>query len=206
MNEPFNETNNVPEKELTSSVPIGSFAEKTKGRQPRSREASSREATSRVSQEDLAYFEKVFEMEQHGRTYMSPDATPPGFVGMWVRTSIYGNTDHSNVRSMEGKGWIAPSSSRYPKEAFLNTYGDITDDKGVLERPGLLWMLRPKEVDDLQKDVERRKLNQSRHFIEASRKVSGLDGGFVTGRGANGQTVTFSENAQAQFVASMFGH
>ena len=203
MNE-FHDDNieNVP----GSSVPIGSFAEKTKGRQPRSREATSREATSRVNQEDLSHFEKIFEIEQHGRTYMSKDATPPGFAGMWVRTAIYGNTDHSNVAHMMRKGWLPPTSDKFPKEAFQNTYGDITDEKGLLERPGLLWMVRPQEIHDLEMKVQNRRLNESRHFIEASRKVSGMDGGFVTGRGSSGQTVTFSDNPQAQYVASMFGH
>jgi hypothetical protein len=189
-----------------SSVPIGSFAEKTKGRQPRSREATSREATSRLNQEDLSHFEKIFEIEQHGRTYMSKDATPPGYAGMWVRTAIYGNTDHSNVAHMMRKGWLPPTSDKFPKEAFQNTYGDITDEKGLLERPGLLWMVRPQEIHDLEMKVQNRRLNESRHFIEASRKVSGMDGGFVTGRGSSGQTVTFSDNPQAQYVASMFGH
>jgi hypothetical protein len=204
----FSQTDNTNGMEVapTSSVPIGSFAEKTKGRQPRSRESSTQEAMSRVNQEDLNHFEKIFEIEQHGRTYMSKDATPPGFAGMWVRTAIYGNTDHSNVAHMMRKGWIAPSSEKYPREAFLNTYGDITDEKGILERPGLIWMLRPIEIDNLEKQVHERRLNNSRHFIEASRLVGSIDGGFVTGRGTNGQTVTFSENPQAQYVASMFGH
>lgn len=203
MNE-FHDDNieNVP----NSSVPIGSFAEKTKGRQPRSREATSREATSRMNQEDLSHFEKIFEIEQHGRTYMSKDATPPGYAGMWVRTAIYGNTDHSNVAHMMRKGWLPPSSDKFPKEAFQNVYGDVTDEKGLLERPGLLWMVRPQEIHDLEMKVQNRRLSESRHFIEASRKVSGMDGGFVTGRGSSGQTVTFSDNPQAQYVASMFGH
>ena len=65
-------------------------------------------------------------------------------------------------------------------------------------------MVRPIEVHELEMKIKKRKLDDSRHFIEASRKV-GVDGGFVTGR-QNGQTVTFSGDPQAQYVASMFGH
>lgn len=188
-----------------SSVPVGAFAQKTRGRQPRSREASSREAMSRTNEIDLAHFEKIFKMEQQGSTYMSPDAVPPGYTGMWVRTSVYGNTDHSNVSRMMYKGWIPPSSDNFPKESFLNTFGDITDDKGILERPGLVWMLRPLSVHNLEMKVQQEKLNASRNYIEAARKI-GIDGGFVTGRGNFGQNVTFTGDAQAQYVASMFGH
>lgn len=188
----------------SSSVPIGSLAKKTAGRQPRSREASSREATSRTKQIDLSHYEKIFEMEQRGRTYMPPEATPPGYAGMWVRTAIYGKTDFNNTQPMMAKGWIPPTADNYPKVGYMNVYGDITDDKSILERPGLLWMVRPLEIHNLEQQYHNKKLNEQRHFIEASRKI-GVDHGFVTGR-QNGQTVTFTDDPQAQHVASMFGH
>lgn len=187
-----------------ASVPIGSFEKKTRNRQPRSREASSREATSRTSQIDLAHFEQLFEMQERGKTYMPPEATPAGYTGMWVRTAVQGKTQYGNVESRMRLGWVPPTSDKFPKVGFMNVYGDITDDKGTLERPGLLWMVRPLEIHELETKVKQRRLNESRHFVEASRKI-GVDGGFVTGR-QSGQTVTFSGDAQAQYVASMFGH
>ena len=130
---------NVPENPITpasASVPIGALAQKTMGRQPRSREASSREAMSRANDVDLAHFEKIFEMEQRGKTFMPPEATPPGYTGMWVRTAVQGKTNYGNVESRMRLGWIPPSSDKFPKVGFVNVYGDITDDRSTMNVQG----------------------------------------------------------------------
>jgi hypothetical protein len=188
---------------FNSSVPIGSFAAKTKGKKPRSREATSREATSRVSDADLAHYMQLFEQASKGKTYMPPEATPPGFVGMWVRTAVQQKTCYGNVENRMKAGWLPPSSDKYPKIGFLNVYGDVTDDKGVLTRPGLLWMLRPIEIHELEMRCKQKKVNDAARYKDAQRQL-GVEGGFMTAR-QNLQTVTFTDNAQAQYIAGLFG-
>ena len=191
------------QKLTDSSLPIGKLAKKTKGRQPRTREASTREAMSRDTEVDFAKFDRMFELHQFGPLYMPPEATPKGWVGMWVRTGVRGKRDYSNVQERIRFGWVPPSSGRYPSFGFENVYGDVVDDQAYLERPGLIWMLRPEELHKREQAIKQRKVEQANHFNEAARKMgaTGVEGGYVTGRN-NGQQVTFSSDPRVQYLSS----
>jgi hypothetical protein len=181
------------------------FAERNVRRTRETRASQSREATSQEAQIDFSHFDRIFEMNYKGKTFMPPEATPPGYVGMWVRESVYGNSDYSNVNHRIRYGWIAPEAANYPKLGFVDIYGERHEDSGLVRRGGLVWMLRPEALHNREMEYEKRKLRSSQHFTESSRRI-GVEGGFVTGRGNNGQTVTFGADAKSQYIASMFNH
>ncbi len=189
--------------EVISSIPIGSLAKKTKGKMPRNRDAHSREATSRENQEDMAHFKRVFEMQNKGKTFMPKEATPEGFVGMWVRKSVYGKDQFDNTQKRINEGWFPATSDKCPKVGFMNVYGDLIEDRSLLERNGLVWMVRPQWIHDMEMEYKKKKIDDTERFREAARVGFG-NGGFATGRGTNGQTVTFASDAQAQYIAGMF--
>jgi hypothetical protein len=181
------------------------YAQRNVRRTRETRASQSREATSQTTQIDFSHFDKIFEMNNKGKTYMPEEATPPGYVGMWVRESVYGNSDYSNVNHRIRFGWLPPESSSYPKLGFVDIYGEQHEDSGLVRRGGLVWMLRPKELHDREMEYVNKKLKSSQHFTESSRRI-GVEGGFVTGRGNNGQTVTFGSDAKSQYIAALFNH
>lgn len=196
-------TDFFPIEEENNSAPVNAFAKPAKLKVSRTRENETRDMETRITDEEMAHYAEVFAMRSAGTTYMPPEATPPGYVGMWVRTGCRGRADSSNVHERERLGWLAPSSSKFPRMAMKNIYGDITDDQNVLHRRGLMWMLRPKAIHDLEMSTRQLKKDMAALYVQSARKM-GTEGSFMTGR-HNGQTVTFSDDPKAQYIASLFG-
>ncbi len=195
-----------PEQEAQPANEVAPVhAERNVRRTRETRASQTREATSHTAQIDFSHFDRIFEMNNRGKTYMPEEATPPGYVGMWVRESVYGNSDFSNVNHRIRFGWLPPEASNYPKLGFVDIYGEHHEDSGLVRRGGLVWMLRPKELHDREMAYVNKRLRSSQHFTESSRRI-GVEGGFVTGRGQNGQTVTFTSDPKSQYIASLFAH
>ncbi len=171
-------------------------------RQVRGREKSARATEER--EQSVDFYKRLFDMEQNGKLNVPTQVLGDKWVGKWVRENVRGHHDGSNVSDHLVKGWIPPSASMYPKQAFEDYWGDSVDTEALLRRGGLVYMVRDKAVHDLEMKARQRRVDDKTHFNEASRRI-GVEGGFVTGRGTNGQTVTFSNDPKATYIASMFG-
>lgn len=79
------------------------------------------------------------------QTLPSPDPQP-GWVFRWIRTSMMGQNDPTNVSAKSREGWVPCKSEDHPE--MLNEAGFINSPKGNIEIGGLLLCKAPKELMD----------------------------------------------------------
>ena len=79
-----------------------------------------------------------------------PDPTPQdGWVFRWVRTSMVGHMDNTNVSKKFREGWEPVKAEDHPELQIMSDHKSEWANKGGIEVGGLLLCKAPKEsVDD----------------------------------------------------------
>lgn len=133
-----------------SSLPLDGLKEKTKGFRPRTRTANTREASMR-SQKYIDYYTNSAIESHKGKTHMPPELIPEGYVFMWARESTRGRPDHNNLMELQNKhGWEFASADQIPSKAYFDDHGNVDDSSGRVRIPGLVGMIRRKEIHEAQ--------------------------------------------------------
>ena len=93
--------------------------------------------------------------QTHGDSWENPgllDTTNiparPGMVQRWVRTSIHGQDDQTNVYRKINQGWRVRTADSVEKGSFVPSVG--FNNQNVIGIHGMILMERPKEVHDRQ--------------------------------------------------------
>jgi len=86
-----------------------------------------------------------------------PDPTPqPGWVFRWIRTSMVGASDNTNVSQRLREGWEPCRSEDHPElEILMMDHNSEWAKKGAIEIGGLLLCKAPKETMDARNDYYR---------------------------------------------------
>jgi hypothetical protein len=88
-----------------------------------------------------------------------PDPNPrPGFVHRWIRLSIFGQVDPTNMNTRMREGWTPVLSSEYPEIQTLVAESDRFSDNVVIG--GLILCKAPTDLM-LQRDAAHRALAAS---------------------------------------------
>jgi hypothetical protein len=96
-----------------------------------------------------------------------------GFVQRWVRISIRGVEDHSNVQKKMAKGWKPRMASTVPKGQFVATVKFLNDE--VIGSPqGMILMERPEVLNAREKIHVRQMVNLQMEAVENN--VFNVDG------------------------------
>jgi len=82
-----------------------------------------------------------------------PDPDPQdGWVFRWVRTSMVGNADNTNVSKKFREGWEPVRAEDHPELHIMSDHKSEWGAKGNIEVGGLLLCKAPKEVVDKRRD------------------------------------------------------
>jgi hypothetical protein len=98
-----------------------------------------------------------------------PNPTPrDGWVHRWIRTSIVGQSDNTNVSRMFREGWEPCKAEDYPELKLRSDIGSKFD--GNIEVGGLLLCKAPKEKMEAR----------NRHYLQvAANQMQSVDNGFL---------------------------
>lgn len=100
-----------------------------------------------------------------------PDPTPEeGYVYRWIRLSLLGNDDPTNISSKLREGWEPVKASDHPE---VRVFGTNVDDKGfkdTIQIGGLLLCKIPAEFMD----------QRSQHYMDSSESMmKSVDNNFM---------------------------
>ena len=86
-----------------------------------------------------------------------PDPSPQdGWVFRWVRTSMVGNPDNTNVSKKFREGWEPVRAEDHPELHIMSDHKSEWGSKGNIEVGGLLLCKSPEEVVEKRRDYYRR--------------------------------------------------
>lgn len=174
--------------ESRSSLPIGELKELTKGRQPRSRMAFSREAGMRDKEDFIEHYKTKLTNTTKDRLSVPEEMEPYGYEGIWARASVRGHPDPTNLRAMEGKGWVYLTADQAPGLAYFDHLHGISDDDDHIYNGGLVRMIRYKELNDLERKEYKRMSDSNTQMLTSQM------------RSTNNTYPTFAINSRNQFA------
>ena len=100
-----------------------------------------------------------------------PDPEPEeGWVFRWVRTSMIGNPDNTNVSSKFREGWEVVSAESQPKLKILTDENSRWANEGAIEVGGLLLCKAPVEMVRDRKEY---------YDNMADQQMSGIDNNYL---------------------------
>jgi len=106
-----------------------------------------------------------------------PEPAPePGFAFRWVATTVFGQSNQTNVSQKFREGWVPVKADDYPE---LQIQGN---DKGQIEIGGLLLCKAPKEMVEARSEY---------HANIAQQQMSSVDNHFM--RNNDARMPLFSE-------------
>ena len=80
---------------------------------------------------------------------MLPDPDPQdGWVFRWIRTSMQGNLDNTNVSKRFREGWEPVRAEDHPELQIMSDHNSDWSNKGGIEVGGLLLCKAPEETVD----------------------------------------------------------
>lgn len=109
-------------------------------------ERKPRAQQTRVAEE--SYEDYGDSWENPGLLDTSQIPAKPGFVQRWVRTSINGQDDQTNVYKKINNGWRVRTADSVEKGQFVPTVG--FNNQNVIGIHGMILMERPKAINDRQ--------------------------------------------------------
>ena len=96
-----------------------------------------------------------------------PDPEPEeGWVFRWVRTSMIGNPDNTNVSSKFREGWEVVSAESQPKLKILSDEDSRWASEGAIEVGGLLLCKAPVEMVKERKEYYEKMADQQMNGID----------------------------------------
>ena len=102
---------------------------------------------------------------------MLPDPEPQdGWVFRWVRTSMVGNPDNTNVSKRFREGWEPVRAEDHPELQIMSDHKSEWAQKGGIEVGGLLLCKAPEEV------VEKRRAYYKNH---AESQMQAVDNAYM---------------------------
>ena len=102
---------------------------------------------------------------------MLPDPEPQdGWVFRWVRTSMVGNPDNTNVSKRFREGWEPVRAEDHPELQIMSDHNSDWAQKGGIEVGGLLLCKAPEEV------VEKRRAYYKNH---AESQMQAVDNAYM---------------------------
>ena len=100
-----------------------------------------------------------------------PDPEPEeGWVFRWIRTSMIGNPDNTNVSSKFREGWEVVSAESQPKLKILTDENSRWANEGAIEVGGLLLCKAPVEMVRDRKEY---------YDNMADQQMSGIDNNYL---------------------------
>lgn len=86
----------------------------------------------------------------------------PGYVQRWVRTSLKGSDDQSNVFAKIGQRWQPRPASSVPKGKFVPTVK--FQDADIIGFQGMILMERPEEINRKHREFNKQ---QAHNLVRA---------------------------------------
>jgi len=130
-----------------SSIPIGEFAEKTKGMQPRSRLPVSRESQTRKKQDLMDRFNNEFTQEFKGRLYIKPENIPQGYSIFWGAKSVKGHSRQDKLTKLYEEGFFHATAEDFPERGYRDFNGYIDDSTDIIDCGANTLLLRDNDVN-----------------------------------------------------------
>ena len=82
-----------------------------------------------------------------------PDPTPQdGWTFRWIRTSMQGQSDNTNVSKKFREGWEPVKAEDHPELRILSDHNSEWGAKGAIEQGGLLLCKQPNESVDKRRE------------------------------------------------------
>lgn len=126
-----------------------------------SNEARETERKTRTSQNR----EKEERTKQWQPPTLLPDPEPQeGWVFRWVRTSMVGNSDNTNVSRRLREGWVPVKSLEVPELQLRSDRNSSFED--CVEVGGLLLMKMPSEMAEQRKEYFAKKAMQQEQAVD----------------------------------------
>jgi hypothetical protein len=98
-----------------------------------------------------------------------PDPDPQeGWVFRWVRTSIMGHADNTNVSKMFRGGWVPCRAEDHPELCIQSDVGSRFGSDGNIEVGGLLLCKMPQEKHQQRAQFYRDKAEQQMDAVESN--------------------------------------
>ena len=86
-----------------------------------------------------------------------PDPTPQdGWIFRWVRTSMIGNADNTNVSKKFREGWEPVRAEDHPELQIMSDHKSEWGAKGNIEVGGLLLCKSPEEMAEKRREYYKR--------------------------------------------------
>lgn len=130
-----------------SSIPIGEYAEKTRGMQPRSRMPVTRESQTRKKQDLMDKFNNEFTQEFKGRLHIKQENIPNGYSIFWGAKSVKGHSRQDKLTKLYEEGFFHATAEDFPERAYRDYNGELDDSTDIIDCGANTLLLRDNDVN-----------------------------------------------------------
>ena len=96
-----------------------------------------------------------------------PDPTPQdGWVFRWIRTSMVGSPDNTNVSKRLREGWEPVRNEDHPELQIMSDHKSEWGEKGNIEVGGLLLCKAPEEVVQQRRDYYKKHADSQMQAVD----------------------------------------
>ena len=98
-----------------------------------------------------------------------PDPTPQdGWVFRWIRTSMVGSADNTNVSKRLREGWEPVRAEDHPELQIMSDHKSEWGEKGNIEVGGLLLCKAPEEVVQERREYFKKQADSQMQAVDNS--------------------------------------